>query len=62
MKTKFLHLVLALGFLLGTTHAPATAAPPAPGKPSASKVVFFASDGMRPDLMERYASEGVMPT
>ncbi|MFB3737566.1 MAG: 5'-nucleotidase C-terminal domain-containing protein [Candidatus Velamenicoccus archaeovorus] len=37
-----------------------TAAPRA--KPSASKVIFFASDGMRPDLMERYAAEGAMPT
>jgi 2',3'-cyclic-nucleotide 2'-phosphodiesterase (5'-nucleotidase family)/predicted AlkP superfamily phosphohydrolase/phosphomutase len=28
----------------------------------ANKVVFFASDGMRPDLMEQYASQGYMPT
>ena len=28
----------------------------------ASKVLFFASDGMRPDLMERYVSAGAMPT
>jgi len=34
----------------------------ATAKPSASKVLFFASDGMRPDLMESYASAGVMPT
>lgn len=27
-----------------------------------SKAIFFASDGMRPDLMEKYASEGYMPT
>ena len=26
------------------------------------KVVMFASDGMRPDLMERYAKQGFMPT
>src|SRR5262245_3813974 len=26
------------------------------------KVVMFASDGMRPDLMEKYAKEGAMPT
>ncbi|HEY7198112.1 MAG TPA: 5'-nucleotidase C-terminal domain-containing protein [Gaiellaceae bacterium] len=32
------------------------------GGPSVDKVVFFASDGMRPDLMEKYADEGVMPT
>src|SRR5438876_7177467 len=34
----------------------------ATAKPSASKVLFFSSDGMRPDLMESYASQGVMPT
>src|SRR5262245_8768739 len=26
------------------------------------RVVMFASDGMRPDLMEKYAKDGVMPT
>src|SRR5262245_58815262 len=31
------------------------------GRP-VEKVVMFASDGMRPDLMEKYAGEGVMPT
>src|SRR6266508_679130 len=31
-------------------------------KPSADRVVMYSSDGMRPDLMERYASEGAMPT
>jgi 2',3'-cyclic-nucleotide 2'-phosphodiesterase (5'-nucleotidase family) len=30
--------------------------------PLASKVVLFASDGMRPDLMEQYANAGAMPT
>src|SRR5580765_5326205 len=28
----------------------------------ADKVVMFASDGMRPDLMEKYANAGLMPT
>jgi 2',3'-cyclic-nucleotide 2'-phosphodiesterase (5'-nucleotidase family) len=27
-----------------------------------NKVIFFGSDGMRPDLMEKYASAGAMPT
>ena len=27
-----------------------------------NKAILFASDGMRPDLMERYAAKGVMPT
>ena len=31
------------------------------GRP-ADKVVMFASDGMRPDLMEKYAKAGFMPT
>jgi 2',3'-cyclic-nucleotide 2'-phosphodiesterase (5'-nucleotidase family)/predicted AlkP superfamily phosphohydrolase/phosphomutase len=30
--------------------------------PLTNKVVLFASDGMRPDLVERYAAEGAMPT
>ncbi len=64
MKTKFFHLILALGLLLAAAYAPAPralAAPP-PSKPTAEKVIFFASDGMRPDLMEQYAAAGEMPT
>jgi 2',3'-cyclic-nucleotide 2'-phosphodiesterase (5'-nucleotidase family) len=30
--------------------------------PLASKALFYASDGMRPDLMEKYAAQGAMPT
>jgi 2',3'-cyclic-nucleotide 2'-phosphodiesterase (5'-nucleotidase family)/predicted AlkP superfamily phosphohydrolase/phosphomutase len=30
--------------------------------PLTSKVIFFSSDGMRPDLMEKYAAAGEMPT
>ena len=29
---------------------------------STDKVIMFASDGMRPDLMEEYARHGSMPT
>ncbi|HEV2109431.1 MAG TPA: alkaline phosphatase family protein [Thermomicrobiales bacterium] len=29
---------------------------------SAERVILFSADGMRPDLVERYASEGAMPT
>ena len=32
------------------------------GKPSTDKAILFSSDGMRPDLMERYAAQGQMPT
>jgi 2',3'-cyclic-nucleotide 2'-phosphodiesterase (5'-nucleotidase family)/predicted AlkP superfamily phosphohydrolase/phosphomutase len=38
--------------------AAATSTPPA----KAGRTVLFASDGMRPDLMERYAAAGAMPT
>ena len=31
-------------------------------KPTATKVIMFASDGMRPDLVDRYAAAGAMPT
>lgn len=30
--------------------------------PTSDKAVFFASDGLRQDLVEKYAGEGVMPT
>jgi 2',3'-cyclic-nucleotide 2'-phosphodiesterase (5'-nucleotidase family) len=33
-----------------------------PPRPSTEKTILFSSDGMRPDLMERYASLGLMPT
>ena len=38
-----------------------TPPPPAP-KPSTDKAIFFASDGMRPDLVDKYVAEGAMPT
>jgi len=40
----------------------AVAAQPAADGPLAEKMVFFASDGMRPDLVDKYASQGQMPT
>jgi 2',3'-cyclic-nucleotide 2'-phosphodiesterase (5'-nucleotidase family) len=58
--------VLAVAVLLAFVLAvPAEAAKPSAssaGRPKANKVIFFASDGMRPDLMESYAAEGLMPT
>ena len=47
-------VVLAVGVAAGGA---------APGaSPLAAKAVLFAADGMRPDLVERYAAEGAMPT
>src|ERR671930_1773071 len=54
-------LILALAVSFGAKASVGSSAPPS-GKPTASKVLFFTSDGMRPDLMESYASQGVMPT
>jgi len=50
-------MILAI-FLAGA----ASSAPNSPGKPSTDKLILFASDGMRPDLMENYAAQGIMPT
>ena len=33
-----------------------------PSTAPSERVVFFAADGMRPDLMETYAGAGIMPT
>src|SRR4029079_1733844 len=58
-------ILLALAALLFSA-APGGPAKPPPGPKSpfdsAGRTVLFASDGMRPDLMQRYAAEGVMPT
>jgi 2',3'-cyclic-nucleotide 2'-phosphodiesterase (5'-nucleotidase family) len=55
----FAALVLVLTALIGqsTAHGKKIAS-----LPQAKKVIFFSSDGMRPDLMERYARKGLMPT
>jgi len=63
-----LPLLVSLVLLATVTvaAAPAGAAPSgvvaasAPAAP-ASRALFFSSDGMRPDLMERYADGGAMP-
>ncbi len=52
---------LAVSFaFLGTGAAQSAKSPSA--KPTAQSVVFFNADGMRPDMMERYAAAGAMPT
>jgi 2',3'-cyclic-nucleotide 2'-phosphodiesterase (5'-nucleotidase family) len=35
---------------------------PKPYQPLTKKVILFASDGMRPDLMKRFSERGIMPT
>lgn len=50
-------LIVPVGAAASPANAPVSAT-----FPLASKVIFFAADGMRPDLMEKYAGEGLMPT
>lgn len=42
--------------------SPAVTAAAAPAAGAAARAVFFASDGMRPDLVDKYAAAGAMPT
>jgi 2',3'-cyclic-nucleotide 2'-phosphodiesterase (5'-nucleotidase family) len=65
MKRSFVPAVLAaltalLVLALGSQGA--GAAKPGTVVGSAERVVLFSSDGMRPDLMNKYAGEGAMPT
>ena len=55
-------LATSVAMLAGVTAAGAIAKSTASGAAPADRVVFFASDGMRPDLMEKYAAQGQMPT
>ena len=52
--------LLTLGVLATLTAGAAIAQ--GSGERPVSRVVMFASDGMRPDLMEKYAAAGAMPT
>ena len=62
-RSRFAAVGAALVLLATSLAVPASAAPPSGGGgPLASKALFYSSDGMRPDLMEKYAAEGAMPT
>jgi 2',3'-cyclic-nucleotide 2'-phosphodiesterase (5'-nucleotidase family)/predicted AlkP superfamily phosphohydrolase/phosphomutase len=66
MKTKVFPILLIVALVMGLFVVPgiagAPAKTPAISQPAASKVIFFAADGMRPDLMEKYVGQGLMPT
>ena len=64
-RSRMLALFSAMALI--TSLVPAASAakptpPPAPTRPKADRAIFFASDGMRPDLMEGFAAAGDMPT
>jgi hypothetical protein len=54
-------VALLAAIVPAASAAKPTPPPPAP-KPSTDKAIFFASDGMRPDLADKYVDEGAMPT
>jgi 2',3'-cyclic-nucleotide 2'-phosphodiesterase (5'-nucleotidase family) len=55
-------LLTILSLLLSVVPGSASAAKPPSVNASTDKAILFASDGMRPDLMEAYAAQGEMPT
>ena len=58
-----LRQALTLALVLSLSQfAPTAAWSKPPAIPLADTVILFAADGMRPDLMERYAKQGAMPT
>ena len=55
-------LVVAVLAALLATAAPAPATPlPAAAAPAEQSAILFAADGMRPDLVDRFAASGAMP-
>ncbi len=69
VRTRSVVLLSVLALLSGLLAAPAVAAPAIDHSsgghgdgPPTSKAVFFAADGLRQDLVEKYADRGVMPT
>lgn len=54
--------VVILAALLVPSTGFSGARAPAASSPLTDKVIFFASDGMRPDLVDKYVAEGIMPT
>src|SRR6266545_1202292 len=55
-------LAMVLALVIAIPAGAANGNKPSSGPPHADKVILFASDGMRPDLMEQYAAQGLMPT
>jgi 2',3'-cyclic-nucleotide 2'-phosphodiesterase (5'-nucleotidase family)/predicted AlkP superfamily phosphohydrolase/phosphomutase len=56
-------LIASLLVPVGAFAAPNAAPEAAPSSwPLSNKVVLFASDGMRPDMVDQYVAEGAMPT
>ncbi len=57
-RRSLIALSLAISVLAALSPESRQARPPPAESPVPDRVIFFASDGMRPDLMEQYAAEG----
>ncbi|MDO8362463.1 MAG: 5'-nucleotidase C-terminal domain-containing protein [Actinomycetota bacterium] len=63
-RARSLGVLAAAALIAGVVPLQASAAPSGVGHPSPSgpsPVLFFAADGLRQDLVERYADDGVVP-
>lgn len=64
-RIKLIHFLAIFTLLLTSVVIPTAGAQtegPGDALSLSNKVIFFAADGMRPDLMESYAAAGAMPT
>jgi len=59
---RLLSLFIVLALLVAPVGAFAAPGGAPANSPLTDKVIFFASDGMRPDLVDKYVAEGIMPT
>lgn len=55
-------LAVTILIVMVTTGAVPMASPAVPVQPTVDKLIFFAADGMRQDLVQGYAAQGLMPT
>jgi predicted AlkP superfamily phosphohydrolase/phosphomutase len=61
-RSRALVLVLALAALASIALTGGAFARSGAQEPLTEKVILFAADGMRPDLVDKYAGQGAMPT
>jgi 2',3'-cyclic-nucleotide 2'-phosphodiesterase (5'-nucleotidase family) len=61
VRIRAMAALTAVALLAGLVSAPVVAAP-SPASPAFDGAVFFASDGLRQDLVAKYAAQGLMPT
>ena len=60
-RTALLALAAAALAMVATASSATAHGKPRGGDPKTQRVILFSSDGMRPDLMWKYAHSGLMP-